>query len=171
MRTLKQFMLLVMTVSLVTLTGCKSDDDGGNGGAAAAGTIEAKIDGASFTSLELTSIATLAAGNLIIQGNDADGKSIVMTIFGYSGEGTYPFTGADPLILNTANYIEADAANPMNTQSWTAPYDTTQTGTVSISMESADSIEGTFEFTGQNANDMTTVAVTEGSFNLTKQSL
>ncbi|NND51118.1 MAG: hypothetical protein HKN54_01850 [Flavobacteriaceae bacterium] len=160
-----------MTVSLVTITGCKSDDDGGNGGGAASGTIEANIDGAAFTSLELTSIATLANGNLIIQGNDADGKSVVMTIFAYDGEGTYEFTGVDPLILHTASYIEADINNPANTQSWLAPFDGTLAGSVSISNETSDSIEGTFEFTGKNANDMSMVDVTMGSFNLSKQTL
>lgn len=169
MRTLKQFTLLLITISLISVTSCKSDDDGGEGGGAAAGTITAKIDGTSFTSLELTSIATLAAGNLIIQGNDASGKSIVMTIFGYNGEGTYEFTGANPAILNIANYIEADINNPANTQSWTSPYDGTVSGSVSIAVETTNSVEGTFEFTGRNANDMTTVAVTEGAFNLTKQ--
>lgn len=172
MRKLNQIMLLIMTISLVTLTGCSTSDDNNNGGgAAAAGTIEAKIDGTDFTSLDLTSIATLANGNLIIQGNDADGKSIVMTIFGYNGEGTYEFTGVDPLILHIANYIEADINNPMNTQSWTAPFDATVGGTVTISTEMTDSVEGTFEFTGQNANDMSMKVITEGAFNLTKQSL
>ena len=171
MRTFKQFTLLFMVASLLALTGCKSDDDGGDDGAAAAGTIEASIDGAAFTSLDLTSIATLANGNLIIQGNDADGRSIVMTIFSYDGEGTYEFTGADILILHTANYIEADIANPMNSQTWSAPFDTTLAGSVSISTETADSIQGTFEFTARNPNDMSTVEVTAGSFNLTKQTL
>ena len=52
MRKLKQFMLLVMTMSLVTLTGCSSDDDGGSGGSAGSGTITAKVDGANFLIVE-----------------------------------------------------------------------------------------------------------------------
>lgn len=43
MRNLKNFMLLLITVSLVTLSGCSSDDNGG-GGSAAQGTITAKIE-------------------------------------------------------------------------------------------------------------------------------
>lgn len=171
MRKLNHIMLLLMTLSLVTLTACSTSDDNNNNNNAADGTIEAKIDGTSFTSLDLTSVATLASGNLIIQGNDADGKSIVMTIFGYNGEGSYEFTGADPLILHIANYIEADAVNPMNTQSWTAPFDGTAAGTVSITLDTADNVEGTFEFSGQNANDMSMKVISEGTFNLSKQSL
>lgn len=160
-----------MIGSLITLTGCKSDDDGGNGGTAGAGTIAATIDGTAFTSLDITSIATLANGNLIIQGNDADGKSIVITIFGYDGVGTYDFDGNNVLILNTAAYVEADVNNPMNSQSWSAPFDTTLAGSVSISSESDDNIQGTFGFTGQNANDNSQKVIADGSFNLTKQSL
>ena len=92
-----------------------------------------------------------------------------MTIFGYNGEGTYEFTGVNPAILNIANYIEVDINNPANTQSWTSPFDNTVGGSVSIATETNNSVEGTFEFTGKNASDMSTVAVTEGSFNLTKQ--
>lgn len=169
MRNFRQFMLLIMTVSLVTLTGCKSDDDGGDGGNAGSGTITAKVDGTTITTLDLTSIATLAAGNLIIQGNDANGRSFVITIFGYSGEGTYDFDGSNIAILNTANYIEADASNPMNTQTWSAPFDATFAGSVSISSETDDNVQGTFEFTGQNANDNSQKVITDGSFNLTKQ--
>ncbi|MBT8273899.1 MAG: hypothetical protein KJO77_08835 [Bacteroidia bacterium] len=171
MRKLNPVILLIMALSIVSLTACSTNDDTDNNNNAAAGTIEAKVDGNSFTSLDMTSIATLANGNLIIQGNDADGKSIVMTIFGYTGEGTYEFTGTDPLILHIANYIEADINNPMNTQSWTAPFDGTAAGTVTITSEMSNSIEGTFEFSGQNANDMSMKVLTEGAFNLTKQSL
>ena len=171
MRTFRNFMLLIMTVSLITFTGCKSDDDGGDGGNAANGTIEASVDGAGFTSLNITSIATLANGNLILQGNDADGKGIVITIFAYDGVGTYDFTGADPLILHTAVYIETDINNPMNSQSWSAPFDTTMVGSVSISSETDDNIQGTFNFTGQNANDNSQKVITDGSFNLDKQVL
>ncbi|WP_353779340.1 DUF6252 family protein [Winogradskyella sp. 3972H.M.0a.05] len=170
MRTIKQFMLLVMTISMVSLTSCKSDDDGGSPGAAGAGTIEASIDGTAFTSLDITSIATLANGNLIIQGNDADGRAIVITIFGYNGTGTYNFDG-NSVVFNIATYTEADINNPMNSQSWAAPFDTTVAGSVSVSTETDDNVQGTFEFTGQNANDNSQKVISNGSFNLTKQVL
>ena len=172
MRRINQFFYVLMTVAAISFTACSSDDDNNGGGNnAAAGTITAKINGADFDSLELTTIATSAAGNMIIQGNQADGKSIIMSIFGYNGPGTYEFSGVDPLILHIASYIEADANNPMNTQTWSAPYDSTLSGTVTITEETSDNLKGTFEFTGQNANDMTTVAVTEGSFDVALQIL
>jgi hypothetical protein len=88
MRTLKQFMLLVMTMSLVSLSSCSKDDDGGSGGNAAAGTITAKIDGSQFTSLEITSFANLTTASgqttLVMQGN-TQSQAINMIINGYNG--------------------------------------------------------------------------------------
>ena len=42
-----------------------------------------------------------------------EGQERMRSIFGYSGPGTYPLTGADPLITNTASYTETDISNPM----------------------------------------------------------
>jgi len=96
MRTLKQFMLLAMTMSLVSLSSCSKDDDGGSGGNAASGTLAASIDGSSWQSLEISSSATIAnnGNNLIIIATNSDGKAFSMSIFGYEGVGTYEFTGA-----------------------------------------------------------------------------
>ena len=68
MRTLKNFMLLVMTLSLATFTSCSNDDDGGSGGNAPSGTLIAKVDGTSYESWEISSSATIAnnGNNLII---------------------------------------------------------------------------------------------------------
>lgn len=171
MRAIKKITLLIMTVSLFTLTSCKSDDDGGGSGTAGEGTIEASIDGVAFTSLEITSIATAANGNMQIQGNDADGNAILLLIIGYNGTGTYNFDGSNTTIFNTASYTQADINNPLNSQSWSAPFDATLAGSVSISNETDDTIEGTFEFTGQNANDNSQKVISNGSFNLTKQTI
>ncbi len=167
MRNLKNFMLLLMTISLVTLSGCSSDD---NGGSAGKGTITAKIDGTNFTSIDIASLASLVAASntLTLQGNDANGNSIIMVINGYNGTGTYNFDG-NSIPLNIASYLEIDINNPMNVETWIAPYQSALNGSVTITQESDDNIQGTFEFTGQNANDMSTKAITAGSFSLDKQ--
>ncbi|MCB0462514.1 MAG: DUF6252 family protein [Flavobacteriaceae bacterium] len=176
MRTLKQFMLLVMTMSLVSLSSCSKDDDGGSGGDAASGTLKAKINGSSWQSLEISSSATVAnnGNNLIIIATNSDGKAFSMSVFGYEGEGTYEFTGATVGIFNTASYSETDVDlnNPQNstTEIWQAPYDNLLAGTVSISDETDDNIKGTFEFTCKNVNgDQSVKTISEGSFNLEKQ--
>jgi len=173
MRTLKQFMLLVMTMSLVTLSSCsKSDDDGGGGGNAASGTLVAKVDGTSYQSMEISSSATLAndGQNLIIIASNSDGNAFAMTIFGYTGTGTYEFTGANITVTNTAAYTEVDVSNPTAPEIWQAPYDATLVGTISISEETDTKVKGTFEFTCKNVNgDQSIKNITEGSFDLSKQ--
>lgn len=175
MRNLKQFMLLIMTVSLVTLSGCKSDDDGGSGGSAPSGTLAASVDGASYQSVEVASSATLANGNLIIIAANSDGNSFSMTINGYSGPGTYPL-GGGANIFNIGSYQETmvDLNNPQNstTEIWQAPFDDMQVGEINISEETDTNVTGTFEFMCKNVGgDQSVKDITNGSFNLGLQTL
>lgn len=174
MRTLKQFMLLVMTMSLITLSSCSSDDDGGGGGNASSGTLKAKVDGTSYQSMEISSSATIAnvgtTQSLVIIASNSDGNAFAMTILGYEGTGTYEFTGANIAILNTASYTEIDVSNPTMPEVWQAPYDATLSGTISISEETDSKVKGTFEFTCKNVNGNQSIKnITEGSFDLNKQ--
>ena len=175
MRTLKNIMLLIMTMSLVTLTSCKSDDDGGNGGNAPSGTLTASVDGTSFQSLDISSSATVVNGGdtLIIIASNSDGNAFAITIVGYSGPGTYPLGGGIN-IFNSASYTETDVDlnNPMNstTEIWQAPYDDTEVGEINISEETDTKVIGTFNFSGKNVNgDQSVKNITNGSFNLDKQ--
>lgn len=179
MRNLKHIMLLVMVGSLLTFTSCSKDDDGGSGGNAVSGTLTANIGGASFQSMEISSKATLAnAGgidNLIIIASNSDGNAFSISIFGYTGVGTYDITGAS-LGVVTASYTETDVnlSNPAasTTEIWQAPYDDTKVGTVSISEETDTNVKGTFSFTCKNVNgDNSVKVVTSGEFNLSKQTI
>lgn len=170
MKTTNVIKLLFISILVIAFSSCSNDDDGGNGGSAAAGTVTAKIDGTNFTSLEIASVANLVSGvgTLTIQGNDADGKAIVIVINGYEGPGSYDI-GGNNLVAVVASYVEADINNPMNSQTWQAPFDDTVAGTVSISEETDDNVKGTFSYTAKNSNDNSTKEITDGSFNLTKQ--
>lgn len=159
-----------MSMSLVTLSSCSSDDDGGGGGQAAQGTITAKIDGSSFTSLEITSFASLTTGGgqttLVMQGNTSS-QAINMLIIGYNGEGTYELS--DDNVFRSASYIEPNVNDPINSQTWNAPYqDSGVIGEINVSEETDTTIKGTFNFTAKNSNDGSTKSITEGSFNLEK---
>src|SRR5690606_1689777 len=153
------------------LSSCSSDDDGGGGGGAASGTITAKINGNSFTSLEMTSFANTTTGGgqttLVMQGN-TQSQAISMIINGYDGVGTYELS--DDNVFRTASYIEPNISNPLESQTWSAPFqDSGVVGEIKISEETDTNIKGTFNFTCKNSNDGTTKNVTEGSFNLNKQ--
>lgn len=170
MRHLKNIMILFMVLTVGTFTSCSSDDDGGDPGdtTAAAGTITAKIDGANFTSLQLTTFANLVnaggVSTLTIQGN-TDSQAFNLLINGYDGVGTYEISDAGIAII--ASYIEPNITDPMNTQTWSAPYANSGViGEINISEETANGVKGTFFFTGKNANDDSTKVITDGQFNV-----
>ncbi|NIK93131.1 DUF3869 domain-containing protein [Mangrovimonas sp. CR14] len=172
MKTFKLTLMLFMALGFVTLTSCKKDDDGGDPGdtQAASGTITAKINGESFTSLEITSFATVQSGGgntvLVMQGNSSS-QAINIQINYYDGVGTYDITDESVFIL--ASYIEPNTQNPAQSQTWSAPFDASGVvGEINISEETDATIKGTFQFTAKNPNDGSTREVTDGSFNLNK---
>lgn len=167
-----------MGVLLIGFTSCSTDDDDGGSGNAPSGTLTAKVDGSSYQSMEISSSATVAntgsTQNLVIIASNSDGNAFAMTIFGYTGEGTYEFTGANIAVTNTASYTETDVDlnNPINstTEIWQAPYDATMVGTITVSEESDSMVKGTFSFTCKNVNgDNSIKTITDGAFNLNKQ--
>ncbi|MEY8847433.1 DUF6252 family protein [Psychroserpens sp. XS_ASV72] len=173
MRHFKNFMMLFMALTLVTFTSCSSDDDGGDPAqtAASPGTITAKVNGTTVTSVEIATFATLASGNLQIQGNTGgtSSKAFVMNIVGFDGEGTYPL-GGGANIFNVASYTTTvvDLNDPTNPEVriWQAPYDDTQVGEINISEVTETKIKGTFNFSAKNGDDDSIRNITEGSFNI-----
>ncbi|MCK7591530.1 DUF6252 family protein [Subsaxibacter sp. CAU 1640] len=174
MKNLRKFMLLVMTVAMVSVSSCSKDDDGGSAGPAAQGTIVAKVNGTSVTTLEMVTFANISSGTLTMQGNTGgtSSKAFVFTIIGYDGEGTYEL-GGGPNIFNTASYqeTEVDLANPTapEIQIWQAPFDDTVAGEINISEETETHVIGTFSFQAKDVNgDQSMRNITEGSFNIEK---
>lgn len=169
MKQIHQFMFILIAILALSFTSCSSDDDGGGNGAPTSGIVTANIDGDNFSSLEITSVANrVNAGSnstLSVQGNDASGKAIALVINGYTGEGTYDIGGANNVAV-VASYVEVNISNPQNTQTWSAPFDSSVAGTITISEEDADSITGSFEYSAKNPQDGSTKTVTEGAFNV-----
>ena len=171
---MKSNFLLIATMFMFLFLGttsCSDDDDGGSGGTAANGTISAKVDGVNFQSNEMLSTGNLVTqgptDSMTLQGTDNSGKGFNFVINGYDGVGTYTFGGAS-LGFIVANWIEANASDPLNSQTWTAPYDNDDIrGEIQFSEDNGENVKGTFSFTAKNVNgDNSVVNVTEGSFNL-----
>lgn len=170
MKNLRKSMFLLLMVSTITLLSCNKDDDGGSGGDAASGTISTKVDGSQFTSLDITTFASLNSGGgqttLIIQGNTAS-QGISFTVNGYNGVGTYEIS--DDNVFIVATYIEPNLNDPVNSKTWFAPFqDSGVVGELKIAEETDTSIKGTFSFTAKNVNDGTTKSITDGTFNVDK---
>ena len=166
-------MLLIMTFSLVTLTGCSSDDDGGSGGGGGGGGgggsefLTAKIDGTDFAAAQSPAVivgATSTSGILAVQGGDNSGNTINMSIQGYTGVGTYT-TGDALSNTNLIQYLEISPA----VASWmssgvTSAVGGLMPGSIEITSDDGTTVEGTFTFEGYNGDDMSTKLITEGSF-------
>lgn len=167
MRTLKNFMLLIMVAAMVNLTSCSSSDDGdgGDGGNNNGNDfLTAKVDGADFTAsqnpADLVS-AVVASGILTLQGSDNDGNAIRITINNYTGVSGSPYTTGDNISnVNSMSYIELPA------NGWTSTFDVGM-GTLNITSDDGTTVAGDFSFTGLNASDMTTKDITMGSFSAT----
>lgn len=168
MKTIK-FLSVFLFISIALVSCNKSDDDGGDGGGAPEGTMTAKINGSSFTSMEIATTANeVTAGGsttITIQGSDADGKGMVLIINTYDGTGTY--TISDDNVFTSASYVEANVSNPQASQTWQAPFqDSGVVGEIKIAEKTDSNIKGTFNFEAKNSNDGSMRNVTEGSFNM-----
>lgn len=172
MRKLRNLCGLLFTASVLSLTSCSSNDDGGDAGPAGSGTVVAKVDGTTFKSLKIASTANFTAGGggvLTLQGSDADGKAIIMIINGYTGVGAYTITSSNVFI--TASYIETNINNPSASKTYMAPFESSgETGEIKVAEDTDGNVTGTFGFTAKSTTDGTTKTISEGSFNLTKQS-
>jgi len=162
--------LLLLVVFSSFSVSCKSDDDGGSGGSAAEGTISAKVSGTQFNSMEMATSGTMvnAGGSttLSILGSNADGKAINIIVNGFDGEGTYQIGGGSNIFV-AGSYMETNISNPMNSQTWQAPYDDSVAGEVSFSSVSDSNVKGTFHFEAKNVNgDGSIKNITDGSFNV-----
>lgn len=161
--------MVMLSASLFNLS-CKSDDDGGGGGDAPSGVITAKVDGTSVSTIEMTTTASQANGNLVVTGNDGGqtpNKAFMLTITGFDGPGTYPI-GGGANVFTIASYVETNASDPQNpvVNTWSAPYDESQSGEIKVSEVTDTYVKGTFSFKCKNQEDGSVKNITEGSFNV-----
>ncbi len=155
---------------LLSVAACKKDDDGGDGGAAGDGVVQAKIGGASWTSIKMsTSAQYVSAGKaLTMMGADASGKTINIIINNYDGStGTWQIPNSVGSIGVVASYIEVNLGG--TTKTWAAPYSGSGViGEIKISeFSKTGNVKGTFKFKARNQADNTDFKdITEGSFNV-----
>lgn len=98
------------------------------------------------------------AGIIVIQGSDSNGHAITMNIMNYNGVGTYDFTMAGFI-----QFVEGI------TGAWVCNATSGTTGSVTITSDDGNIIEGTVSFVGKDVSDNSTRTITEGSFRATKQ--
>lgn len=167
---MKQLIKISLCALVLTFASCSSDSNGSSTGGASEGTITAKVDGNTVTTLQIATNATIVgpAGFqlLSITGADASGRAIYLAVTSYGGVGTYTSTTSEGPEASFT-YTALDLNNPTSTNNtWIAPYeDGSTSGTMTVTEQTATKIKGTFSFTGKNFLG-TTKNITNGSFNV-----
>ena len=164
---MKSILILMLGVTLIMVS-CKNDDDallpfvGATGGAEH---MSAKIDGADWAAQQNFGDLISATGSettLAIQGGDNSGNTIRINLSNYAGAQTY-VTGDNISNTNSISYV---SISPIG--SWMSTFDI-ESGTIDVTSDENNVIEGTFSFTGYNSTDMTNKVVTNGSFKVNKE--
>ena len=152
------------------LTACSNDDDATDGGDDPAATgeefVTAKIDGADQAAAQDPVIivgATIDSGVFAVQGGTNDGETIRITINGYTGPGTY-VTGDEVTNGSSLMYLTLTPVATWMNGGVTALVPGVGTGTIEVTSDADGVVEGTFSFSGYNAEDMSIKEITEGKF-------
>ncbi|WP_159946882.1 hypothetical protein [Polaribacter septentrionalilitoris] len=156
MKNLKKLMLFLF-VAVLTSCSNSSDEDLGLSGE---GTLTAKVDGQTWSSLKATVGAVVSSGVLAVQGSTSNGEYIRINITNYTGVGTYK-TGDN---LTNVNSISYGTIDPI--ASWMSTFNI-GSGTIEITEDTATTVTGTFTGINASANN-STKTVTEGSFSAPK---
>jgi Family of unknown function (DUF6252) len=153
--------LAVAVVATWALTSCGGGGGGGPTGNTGAGSMSARIDGASWTSTSSSANAT-TGGIFTLTGVQAtSGTGVSMTLYYIGAPGTYPL-GVGGVVAGGLASVVAGSAG------WSTPL-SGNAGTVTITAVSATRIAGTFAFTAPlvtGTSAVTSRAVTQGQFDL-----
>lgn len=164
MTTIKKLGKITFLALAISLGSCSSDSDGGSVNAGA-GTITAKVDGATVTSIPSATFAFLTEGGLQITGSNINAQNLALTIVTFDGVGKYDIGGGTSIAVGT--YSAIDISNPMNTNNiWFAPYsENAVDGVIDVTEQTETNVKGTFSF--KAANESGNIKnVTNGSFNV-----
>lgn len=164
MKRIKQLSKIMLLAFSITLASCSSDSDGGSVNAGE-GTITAKVDGNTVTSVTQGTFAYITSVGLQITGTSMETKNLAINIIAFDGVGKYDMGGNNTRAIGT--YTEVDLNNPQNLDNvWMAPYtENMSDGYVDITEFTSTHVKGTFSFKGKNQAG-TIKTVTNGSFNI-----
>lgn len=160
MKTLKIKTITALLIFTTLMISCSDDDSDGDSGNEGGEFLTAKVDGQNFSANDLTIGATITNGVFVVQGGKSDGTTIRINVINYSGTGTYTF-GDSLGNTNSINYI---TLTPVAT--WASTFNI-GSGTLTVTSDSGGKAEGTFSFTGFNADDSSTKNITSGEFKAT----
>jgi hypothetical protein len=156
MKNFKKVFLFMFIAVLVSCSDSADEDLGISGD----GSLSAKVDNATFTSMSVSVAAVVSNGILSVQGSNSSGEYVRILISNYSGTGTYT-TGT---VVTDPSSFSYGTVNPVAT--WISTFNL-GSGTIEITEDNSTAISGTFSFTGVNQGSANKV-ITEGVFSAPK---
>ena len=167
MKKIKQLGKIAFLALAISFASCSSDDGGGSTSTAGDGTITAKVDGKTVTTIKAGTAGVASDNFLILTGATMSQESFSITIYNYTGNGTYDVITENE-VGAVFSYTKIDLNDPQSTHNtWYAPLEDNSgvTGTITVTESSDTNVKGTFSFKG--VNDLGTFKnVTNGSFNV-----
>ena len=152
MKQIKFFVTFLVVVSLA-FSGCNKNTDNNNP-SGISGSLSLKYDGTNWTATNVQ--ATFVNDIVNVAGIDNNNHQATITLEGISQIGTYLVGPGNP--SNQLSWTEGTNPEDVYQANWTIG-----SGSVVVTLLSDAKIEGTFQFTGYNINQDSTV-VTEGKF-------
>ncbi len=167
----------IAMICIAGFTSCSKDDD--NNGDDGNFYFTAKIDGndfsadmsnPTFTSIHKYHAESISISAMKDAANPGAGGFLININSGYSGTGTYT-VGVGGEEENYARYMTGSMATS-NLNSWAAETgngssaNNVGTGTITITADANNIVEGTFSFEGYNNADQTTKQITAGKFRM-----
>ena len=148
-----KFFVTLSIITAFSITACNKNDNN-NTPSGNAGSLSLKYDGTNWTATNVQ--ATFVNDIVNVAGIDNNNHQATITLEGISQTGTYQVGPGNP--SNQLSWTEGTNPEDVYQANWTIG-----SGSVVVTLLSDAKIEGTFQFTGYNINQDSTV-VTEGKF-------
>lgn len=166
MKTIKKLSAMLALTMMTIFSSCSSSDSGGSGNVPATGSyINAKVNGASFTTI-ISGVSAASASRsgsgadtlIMVLGSNLSANSVSISLFGITSTGTYSLNSSSDSVMA---YTESAAGVAYGTGICDG-----SVGTINVTYLDATKIEGTFTFTGKDGENCAAAAknVTGGSF-------
>ena len=164
MKNLNKLKIILFLAIAAFLTSCNKDDD--NGGIPATGSyINAKIGGATFTTVSNgvasgTKVGTGSNTEIMILGTNNNLDAFSISLSGISAPGTYAINPETDSVL--------DFYDSNSDETYDTSFCDSGSGTITVTSLTSTQIEGTFSFIGKYIGDCTGTGknITEGRFRI-----
>lgn len=150
--------LFILGAISTALLSCKKDSTNNGGGGTTTNSMSAKVGGVSWSAG--TAVQATKQGTVLVLAGTGNGAQINITLGAYSGTGTYNINNTNT--SNSATYT-VTSSNPAMVYGANAIFGS---GSVNVTSDANNVIEGSFQFTALNEGSLEQKAITGGAFKI-----